>query len=123
MKIKAFVWIHLLFVWLMVGCAEAPKAVDLKGDVVTAGCGMCQYQVFGNSGCYWSVEWEGKPHVVQGIVPEDHENHAPDGMCNIKRQAKVSGRLKAGQFYATSFELLPATGVPENPSFTPEVIH
>jgi hypothetical protein len=123
MKSKTLVWIHLFLVCLMLGCGEAPKSVDLSAEVVTAGCGMCQYQVFGTSGCYWSVEWEGKPYVVQGTIPEEHENHAPDGMCNMKRQAKVSGRLKSGQFYATSFELLPASGVPETPSFTPEVVH
>ena len=84
---------------------------------------MCQYGVIGTQGCYWAIQWNGEMAIVQGVVPEDHENHAPDGMCNIKRQAKVTGRIKSGQFYSQAFELLPAETVPDTPTYTPKDIH
>ena len=57
-----------------------------------------------------------------GEIPSDHENHAPDGMCNIK-QAIVSGVAKSGQLCAKKFELLPAEVIPDNPTFTPSDEH
>lgn len=42
----------------------------------------------------------------------------PQPLCNVERQARVSGRLKHGKFFADSFVLLPADSVPDNPEFT-----
>ena len=115
-------WVFML--WCLAACSGPAKpAPTLTNQVVEAGCGWCQYGMMGNNGCYWTVKWEDELYVVQGELPKDHQNHAPDGMCNVKRTAKVSGRLKSGQFYAKKFELLPLDKAPESPKFTPADLH
>ena len=116
----------LMYVLLaaLTACGGPSAPVEtLSNQTLEAGCGWCQYGMMGNNGCYWTVEWKEKLYVVQGAIPKDHENHAPDGMCNVKRQAVVSGRLSHGQFYATKFELKPADSIPDAPQFTPADLH
>jgi hypothetical protein len=76
------------------------------------------------SGCFWAIEI-GERHYP--VSPKDlvvgHENHGPEGMCNMSRQARVDGEVKGGRFLASRFELLPATDVPIVPTFTPADKH
>ena len=118
-------WRHWCLMLLMLLACGAPgkPPETLTNETVEAGCGWCQYGAMGNSGCYWTIQWKGDMLVVQGDIPQDHQNHAPDGMCNVKRQVVVSGRVKSGQIYAKKFELLPIQDVPENPKFTPADLH
>ena len=113
----------LIFGLFMACSGPSVPAVTLTNQTVEAGCGWCQYGQMGDSGCYWTVKWKDELFVVQGQIPQDHQNHAPDGMCNVKRQAVVSGRLNAGQFYASKFELKPAGVIPDTPQFTPADLH
>ena len=114
----------LAMLCFLLACGGPAAPVDrLTNTTVEAGCGMCKYGVIGTQGCYWAIQWKGEMAVVQGEVPKDHENHGPEGMCNIKRMAKVSGTVRSGQFYSTQFELLPAQDVPDNPTFTPADKH
>ena len=116
--------IWLVLFWFFVACGGTGKPPEtLTNQTLEAGCGWCQYGMMGNNGCFWTVKWKDEVLVVQGEVPKNHENHAPDGMCNVKRQAVVSGRVKAGQIYAKKFELVPIDVVPDNPKFTPADLH
>ncbi len=105
------------------GCGSTDTATQLTDQVVTAGCGMCLYGQPLGTGCYWAVEYEGKVYPVSGALPKDHENHAPTGMCNMKRQVRVDGTLRSTGLAATKFELLPPESVPDAPKFTPEDVH
>ncbi len=78
----------------------------LDGETVTAACGLCIFRQEAR-GCYWAISWEGSYYPVNGPVPPDHDAHGPEGMCRVPRQAVVSGRIRKGQLYADSFELLP----------------
>ena len=107
---------------VLVGCA-GPPGIPVENRTVTAACGMCLYSMKEAKGCMWAVELDGASYLVQGVLPRDHENHAPDGMCNVKREVVVDGHLREDRFVATRFELLPAEDVPEKPNFTPEDLH
>lgn len=122
MTVIRWIWVILTMSALACGPVGSPSE-KLDSQTVEAACGMCKYGVPSSSGCYWSVQWKGDMLVVQGELPTDHENHAPDGMCNVKRKAVVTGVAKSGQFYAKKFELLPPDTVPENPTFTPADEH
>ena len=106
----------------MVGCGTS-DVVSIDNKVLEAGCGMCRYGQGAGKGCYWVISYQGKAYPVAGTLPQDHDNHAPDGMCNMKRQVRVSGELRGENFIASRFEVLPAEGVPQNPEYTPEDIH
>lgn len=85
-------------------------STELEGQVVEAGCGLCQFQLEGRSECYWAIRIGGKEVMVRGdALPsdEEHDSHGPEGMCSMTRTAIVSGTLYETYFAATSFELQP----------------
>jgi hypothetical protein len=85
---------------------------------------MCIYEMEGANSCYWAVMLDGKPVPATGpAIPMDHVQHAPDGMCNMKRQVVIEGEVKDGQLYATRFDLKPPAAVPDKPRFTEEGKH
>lgn len=109
-------------VLFLAGCNLGPdKVVD--GEVVPVACGTCIYKIPEGQGCYWAIELDGQHYPMAGTFPEGHDSHGPEGMCNMERQAKVSGELRGTNFVASSFELLPAKDVPTDPKFTPEDEH
>ena len=122
MSVLRWIWVAISVCLLSCGGIEVASE-KIEGQTVEAACGMCQYGVPSSGGCYWAVQWKGEMLVVQGEIPMDHENHAPDGMCNVKRKAVVTGTAKSGQLYAKKFELLPPEEVPKNPKFTPADDH
>jgi len=125
MKATALLLLTLLCFGLA-SCSSSPKAtpaIELKRQTVTVGCGMCIYQLPNSNGCYWAAEVDGQHFVVQGDLPKNHENHAPDGMCNMSRRAVIDGTLEGNRLFAKRFELLDSEAVPETPSFTPADIH
>ena len=106
--------------WLL-ACGD--PAVPVPEQVVDAACAMCIYEMEGARGCFWAVELQDTHYVVVGDTPQDHESHAPDGMCNVERQARVAGEIKDGRFYASTFALLPAAAIPDNPRYSPADQH
>lgn len=106
----------------LVGCTPAPDAVVVD-QVLPVGCGTCIYRLPDGVGCYWAVELDGEHHPVAGTLPKGHDNHGPDGMCNMERRARISGELRGKNFLASSFELLPAGEVPAEPTWTHEDEH
>ncbi|MFG0260055.1 MAG: DUF6370 family protein [Phycisphaerales bacterium JB041] len=100
------------------GCARpddpAPTAQDAADETrtiassrtVEAACGECQFGMEGDS-CDLAVRIDGVGYFVDGSGLDDHgDAHAPDGLCNAIRQAKVVGRVEGGRFHAESFELI-----------------
>ena len=88
---------------------EAAQIETLDAREVEAGCAMCQLGVPGG-GCELAVRFDGATYLVDGSAIDDHgDAHAPDGLCNAVRRARVSGSVKGERLAATSFELLPST--------------
>ncbi len=85
--------------------APTPSApVALSDREVTVGCGMCMFGQMANT-CEWAVEIDGEVYPGTGALPPTEDAHEDDGMCNVRRQATVSGKLQNGAFLATKFEL------------------
>lgn len=112
----------LIAVSSAVGCRSSATK-RLRGETVEAGCAMCLFAMEGVRGCIWAVHIDGKPYLAEGNLPRYHEAHAPDGMCNVMRQAVVSGELVHSKFVAQTFDLMPAAHIPANPKFTPAHRH
>jgi hypothetical protein len=114
--------------WLLVGVAAlsvgcGSNSTEVVDRTVKVGCGMCQFGMPHPGGCYWAVEIDGKVVPARGqALPSDHDNHAPDGMCNVTRDAVVSGTLYETYFLATRFDLQPVEA-PEHPQFGPDDVH
>ncbi len=97
---------------LLLGCGGgggAPSnATAVPAQILVAGCSMCMFQQEPFQGCYWAVQFEDGHYFVDGpALPKDHENHAPEGMCSVKREATVEGWIEGDRLMATRFELLP----------------
>lgn len=105
----------------LAGCGE--PAVEIRSQKVTVACGTCIFKLPNGRGCYWAVELDGKHYPVTGDVPKDHENHAPTGMCNMKRSAILSGETSGNTFIATRFDLQPAESASVEPQYTEEDQH
>ena len=72
---------------------------------VDAACGMCQFKIKSDKGCAMAVKIDGKIYHVEGLDKKTYgDAHAADGYCKIMKKAIVSGEVKKGKFYATSFK-------------------
>jgi hypothetical protein len=114
--------ILLLGVCALAACTPAADAT-FEGDTLDVACGRCVFEMEGVQGCPWAAEIEGRHYLIRGPLPTDHSTHAPDGICNMTRQAVVDGELRDGELLATRFELLPPERVPEQPRFGPADEH
>ena len=104
------------------GCVPGPdKVVD--NQVLDVACGPCIYRLPDGVGCYWAVELDGEHYPVAGELPKDHDNHGPVGMCNMKRQARITGELRGDNFIASSFELIDPTDVPTERKYDDSDVH
>ena len=104
---------------MAVACGGGPVKVHPREAVVA--CGMCRMGMPPSErGCFWAIKLDGRHYTVSGATPRDHENHAPDGMCNVDRKAMVAGTIAGSTFRADRFDLLPieAAAVPAKPTFT-----
>ena len=116
----ALLWLTSLLL-SSAGCEDDGQV--LENATITVGCASCIFEMEGALGCPFAAEIDGKHYMIQGRVPEGHESHAPDGICNMRRKAKVDGRLRDGKLITTRVELLPAAQVPDSPRFTPADVH
>jgi len=115
-------WIVLLTAWVLffvpLGCSKTEPAIEITTQTVDVACGRCIFEMEGAEGCPWAAHVNGQHAYVFGKVPLNHATHAPDGICNMTRQAIVEGHLQGDRFLASRFELLPTETVPEKPRFT-----
>lgn len=108
------------------GCATSAPSVEepqLSAQTIDVACGRCIFKMPEIKGCPWAAELDGKHYLVQGAVPHDHQPHAPDGICNVRRQAVVDGVLRDGKLIVSRMELQPASEVPSQPTYTPADEH
>ena len=102
-----------------IGCGEPPIKVYTRE--ATVACGMCRMGMPSERGCFWAIKLDGKQYTVAGRMPTNHENHAPDGMCNVDRKATVEGTIVGSTFRAQRFDLKPLDddSIPDAPTFKP----
>ena len=80
----------------------------VETDSAKAGCATCIFHMKGVEGCKLAIAIEGRHYLVQGSDIDDHgDAHAPDGMCNTTRRAKVKGRISGDRFVAEELRVLP----------------
>ena len=95
---------RLMFVFLLLFSVSI-FAQKIQNKTVDAACVMCQFKVKTDKGCAMAVKIEGKVYLVEGIDKKEFgEMHSDDGYCKIMKKAVVSGEIKKGKFYATSFK-------------------
>ena len=96
---------NLIFVFLMMfslNMFAQKKVTDLTVD---AACGMCQFKIKTDKGCAMAVKIDGKIYNVEGLDKKTFgDAHASDGYCKMMKKALISGEIKKGKFYATSFK-------------------
>jgi hypothetical protein len=98
-----------LLALLLAGCATRTPAALSTPTVVDAACGECLFGLPGK-GCDLAVRIDGRSYYVDGIDMDSlGDAHAKDGMCEVIRRAKVTGEVRNGRFFASSFKLLPET--------------
>lgn len=79
----------------------------ITNQVVEAGCGMCMFKQKNDKGCAMAVKIDKKVYYVEGIDKKKFgDAHADDGFCNVMKKAEVSGEIKKGKFYASSFKFV-----------------
>ncbi len=85
---------------------RAPATRLLQDAIVDVACGECQFQKHGE-GCDLAIRYQGTAYFVVGSTIDDHgDAHAPRGLCNCVRKAKVTGEVKNGEFHAKKIELV-----------------
>lgn len=125
---------HILFgLWLilhgvMLGACGGNGDETVILEEAHVACARCVFRMdesrlVGAPGCPWAIEVNGEHHLLYGPVPQDHFNHGPDGICNMRRQAKVEGTLRNDKFIASAVELLPAQDIPAERAYTEEDVH
>lgn len=107
----------LLIVLLAGGCATAgrqdarpagPPPAAGPARSAEVGCALCIYGMPDELSCTLAVRLDGHVYPVRGVAMEDlGDPHAPDGLCNTARQARVVGQVEDGVFVARSIELEP----------------
>ncbi len=81
---------------------SADASADFTRDA-EIGCSLCIYHMPDAADCVLAVKLDGRAYLVEGSGIDDHgDAHAPDGLCNMARPARVSGHIAAGRFVARS---------------------
>ncbi|MFC4412561.1 DUF6370 family protein [Kaistella carnis] len=95
----------LIFIFLVLMSVSIFAQKKIQNQTVEAACGMCQFKVKSDKGCAMAVKIDGKIYHVEGLDKKTFgDAHAADGYCKIMKKALVSGEIKKGKFYATSFK-------------------
>jgi len=100
-------WVVVVVAALALSGCDRIFGVEVAEQTLPAACGMCVFKQTAYPGCYWSVAYEGAYYAVNGPTPQDHDAHAPDGMCSMQREAVVAGTIRGEQIFVSKFELVP----------------
>ena len=91
-----------------VDAVAAFDGVDVDTESAQAGCATCMFSMEGIGGCVLAVKIDGHPYLVQGSDIDAHgDAHAPDGLCNSVRQARVRGVITGDRLVVDELVLLP----------------
>ena len=87
---------------------KKPSDSFVDTESAKAGCATCVFHMKGAEGCRLAVEIDGRHYLVEGSDIDAHgDAHAPDGLCNTTRRAKVKGKISGDRFIAEEFRALP----------------
>ena len=96
---------RVLFAFLLLFSVSIFAQKKLVNQTVDAACGMCQFKVKSDKGCAMAVKIDGKVYHVEGLDKKTYgDAHAADGYCKVMKRAVVSGEVRKGKFYASSFK-------------------
>lgn len=98
---RNIVWLTAIgSVVLLAGCRSSQRSAPI-------GCATCVFHMKNVRGCKLAVKVDGKPYLVAGSDIDDHgDAHAPDGLCNAERSARVEGNVEGDRFVAKHIEVL-----------------
>lgn len=95
----------LLFFFALVLSVGLFAQKKYENQTVEAACAMCQFKVKTEKGCNMAVKIDGKVYNVEGLDKKTFgDAHAADGYCKVMKKAVVSGEVRNGKFYASSFK-------------------
>ena len=98
---------NLILVFLLMFSVTLFGQTKIENKVVETGCGMCQFKVKSAKGCAVFVKINDQFYPVEGVskivVGTGHED---DGYCKMTKRARITGEIKKGKFYATSFNYI-----------------
>ena len=98
---------NLILVFLLAISATLFGQKKIENKIVQTGCGMCMFKEKSAKGCAVFVKIDDQFYAVQGVdkkvVGTGHED---DGYCKVIKKARISGEIKKGKFYATSFSYI-----------------
>ena len=101
---------HLFYLSLftfLTACASLNKSAEPISGTYEVSCGKCNMEMTGDA-CALAIEINDKSYYVEGNGLNDHgDAHTEDGLCTVRRDAKVVGEIKKGVLVAESLELLP----------------
>lgn len=81
------------------------SAQKIQNKLVDAACGQCLFKIKTEKDCRMFIKVDGKNYPVTGIPEKNYgDAHSNEGYCTLIRKAYVSGEIKNGKFYATSFK-------------------
>ena len=96
---------RVVLVFLLLFSVSVFSLYKIQKRTVDAACGMCQFKIKSDKGCAMAVKIDGKIYQVEGLDEKTYgDAHAETGYCNMMKKAIVSGEIKKGKFYATSFK-------------------
>ena len=96
---------NLIVLFLLVFSATFFGQTKIDNKVVETGCGKCMFKVKSEKTCAVFVKIDNKFYAVEGVAKNVFgDSHAADGYCNVIKKARITGEIKKGKFYATSFK-------------------
>lgn len=104
-------FILYMLVGVVAGCGlvtnNSQGILELRDEIVEIACGECQFDVHGDD-CHLAMRFREHCYFIHGSDIDDHgDAHAPDGLCNCIRLARVSGEIVGELFHASQVDLLP----------------
>lgn len=98
---------NLLFACLFLFSANFFAQTKIENKVVQTGCGMCMFKVNSAKSCGVYAKIDNQFYEVIGLDKKVvGTGHEADGYCEVVKKARVSGEIKRGKFYATSFKYI-----------------
>jgi hypothetical protein len=109
--IVGVVGLALLEIWPGAGCSRTlqcpetsgPRVFEIEDQRIQIGCSMCVYKMAGSTDCELAAVVNGETYLVEGSGIDDHgDAHAADGLCNMARQARATGRVEGERLRVTA---------------------
>lgn len=98
---------NLLLVFLLAFSATLFGQTKIENKIVQTGCGMCMFKAKSAKSCSVYVKIDDQFYETVGVDKKvTGTGHEADGYCEVIKKARISGEIKRGKFYATSFSYI-----------------